>query len=383
MIKHLTLLLWTLLIAPTPTPAADVTWTLQATTGDPVGFNGWQTIWYDPLSQRTIVYAILGNTAQIFSTDIFFYDSGTRSFSHLGGTGSLEDACPADTPTQPGDREPVWQMAVDTKRNYLWIYGGDNETCNDGTPPDTNPRQDMYYLQLDVDPLRAAWHQVAVANLPVANGTSAMVYDPDHDALFVFGSDIGAEQHDHWVYCRTNENPSPGVLTDAQALAGCAVADDWTEIYPAGGLQPPGTQFAGMVYDTVTKKVILYGGQRMDEVPQNQTWAYDVANKAWTQKALSTTAPPVYNGDGVALPAMVYNSATHKILYHQSRNVGAPADWQYDPVADTWTKLESMGGGTTVDQILAYDAGRNLLIGINQDVSTGGIEVWHGVLSAF
>ncbi len=32
----------------------------------------------------------------------------------------------------PGDRHPDGQMAVDTKRNLLWVFGGVNQTCGLG-----------------------------------------------------------------------------------------------------------------------------------------------------------------------------------------------------------------------------------------------------------
>src|SRR4030095_14362805 len=124
-----------------------------------------------------------------------------------------------------------------------------------------------------------------------------------------------------------------------------------------------GVTFPGLVYDTVTHKVIQYGG--MDgtlSISYNQTWTYDVPSKTWTQRALSKTAPPAYNGVFTAQPAMVYNSATHKVIFHQTSNSGAPADWQYDPVADTWTRLASTGNGAATDVVAVYDAGADKII---------------------
>jgi len=209
-----------------------------------------------------------------------------------------------------------------------------------------------------------------------------MIYDPDDDVLFAFGSDTSAQTHDNWVYCRTAENPTPGVLTAKQSTAGCGASDDWTQVNPVGGIQPPAVSFPGMVYDTVTKKVILFGGMSSGlTIPYSQIWVYDVPSRTWTQKALSTTAPPVYSGSNVAQPALAYNTATNKVLYHQTSNTGAPADWQYDPVPDTWTKLVSSGGGAAFDQYLGYDAGQNLLIGYNLNTNSGNLEMWQGHIS--
>ena len=83
----------------------------------------------------------------------------------------------------------------------------------------------MYYLSLGADPAQDVWTQVSPKHLPTpAQGyASAMVYDPDDDVLFAYGN-IG-----NWIYCRTLENPTPGIATAKQRAAGCAVPDDWTE----------------------------------------------------------------------------------------------------------------------------------------------------------
>jgi hypothetical protein len=257
-------------------------------------------------------------------------------------------------------------MAIDTKRNFLWISGG---VCGGVT------RTDTYYLSLNVNPANDTWHQVTTAHNPFETRFSSMVYDPDDDVLFSFGYDLGASTHDNWVFCRTAENPTPGVLTAKQTAAGCGAPDDWTEVKVVGGVVIPGASFPGLVYDTVTKKVILFGGG------YNQTWAYDIPTKTWTQKALNTTAPPIDPNAYWGMPSWAYNSATNRVIYHQTAGTGAPADWEYDPVADTWTRLNSIGGGANSVQVMSYDASRNLLIGVNRD-SNGGLEVWHGILGA-
>jgi hypothetical protein len=429
-----------------------ITWTKSPSVSSGPNPNDWFVIPYDPISGRTVVYATSGSG--IYSTDLFFYKSDTNSWTKTGGTGSLQDRCPADTATQPGDRHPIGQMAVDTKRGFLWIYSGANQVCGQATVTtngtavtwvtggyngwefptsgqlvnqsvyiggsyytiasvqdnhhltlttsagvqttavkfqimsgtETSPRYDTYYMSLKGDPTQSAWHQVTPSRFPQANYFASMVYDPDDDVLFAFGLDSGSNAHDNWVYCRTVENSPSGVLTTLQTAAGCTLADDWSEVKVVGSV-PPGSSFPAMVYDTVTKKVILFGGQsNTTGTFMNQTWAYDVRQKTWTQKALGTTAPPVDSTAYWAMPALAYVTTTGKVLYHQAGGSGAPADWQYDPVADSWSKLTSTGGGSVTGQcpdcaqVMAYDSGRNVLIGYNRAAS-GGYELWQGVLS--
>jgi len=424
---------------------AAVTWTLQQAGSGWPSYVGWTYPQYDPVSQQTIFYVGPPSGAHgIYSTDIYAYNSGTNVFTHITGTGSSADLCPADTATLPGDRHPGWQMAVDTKRSMMWLYGGVNGACNGSyvsasgnsitmvsgasfvtngswnnlqitlngvsftiasvtdsshltlttstggqfgsatnvlmllPAPNTNPRRDMYYLQLTPNPVNDTWHQVLPAHLPAtSNSVASMIYDPDDDVLFAFGYDSGANTHDNWVYCRTAENTPPGTPTAKQLAAGCSNPDDWNQVNPTGAVQPMGSYFPGMVYDTVNKEVILYGGGLPDGVTfYNQTWVYRVPTQTWTQKALSTTPPPVYNGPYTGQPALAYNPVTHTVIYHQTSNAGAPADWQYDAAADTWTKISS-GGGASVDQMLALDQSTGSLVGWSLD-SAGQADVYKG-----
>ena len=82
----------------------------------------------------------------------------------------------------------------------------------------------------------------------------------------------------------------------------------------------------------------------------------------------------------MAQPALAYDSQTNKLFFHQTINTGAPADWLYDPVADTWTSISS-GGGAASDQVMAYDGSNNVLIGYNYNSSNGIPEIWKGSIS--
>lgn len=417
-----------------------INWKLQSSTPGWPSYMGWSVPQYDPFSQQTIFYVgPLQGAHGIYATDVYAYRSATNTFTHITGTGRRDDLCPADAPDKPGDRHPGWQMAVDTKRNRMWMYGGVNGACNgsgvtaEGTAltwargplfdvswagkqvfllgrsytvaavvsptrltltasagtittvaqltlaaPDTNPRMDMYYLELNANPSENRWRQVSTANLPATNlGTASMVYEPEADVLFVYGYDGAGSTRNNWIYCRTAENASPGTPTAKQLAAGCLRPDDWNLITPSGSLPPP--YFPGMVYDPATKKIILYGGGLPNgSTFYNQIWAYDVPSRTWRQKALSTTPPPVYSGNYTALPAMAYNSRTQKIHFRQTSNSGAPADWEYDPVADTWKKLTSTGGGNKNDQVIVYDAANNRLVAWAINFDNGLAEVWHG-----
>ena len=232
---------------------------------------------------------------------------------------------------------------------------------------------------MNADPSQDTWQQVTPSVYPTPNNAGSMVYDPNTDVIFLLGSDGAAQTHDNWIYCPANENPTPGVLTPAQTAAGCTSPNNWSEVHPAGGVQPPGVAFPGLVYDTVTQKVLQYGGQTGGTVSQNQLWAYDVPTRTWTRKAVNSTPPPVYSGPFTAQPSMAYNPVTHKVLFRQTSGAGAPADWQYDPVAETWTKLVSSGVGAVIDHVMTYDPVNNRYITFSIDPNSGAAMVWQGL----
>src|SRR5262249_15283561 len=167
--------------------------------------------------------------------------------------------------------------------------------------------------------------QVLAAHYPTYIRKS-MIYDPDEDVLFMYGYDGGAGTNNNWIYCMTDLNPTPGALTTSQTAAGCLAPDDWALVTLATSDQPQGGG-ALILYDLVTKKVILYGG----EIPNgtlNQIWAYDIPTRTWTNK--NTANPPPPDPD-FGTPAIAYDSRSGKVFYHQVGGPGAPADWLYDP----------------------------------------------------
>lgn len=353
---------------------AAVTWTRQTPNTTWPAWIAWHVPLYDPVSRQTLFYVSPRNYTGIYSSRMFAYNSATNQFTDLGGTSSTINACPPSTATVPGDRHPGWQMAIDTKRNRLWMFGGANVNCPD------NPRQDMFYMSLNANPADNKWTRVSPTTIPVAATASAMAYDPENDVLFAFGSDLAGQTRSNWVYCPTSATATPGALSARQSAAGCTRPDDWTTL--SLSVQPPAVNFPGMVYDPSTRRMLLYGGMSSGlTVSYNQVWSYDVAARVWTRKALASNPPPAYNGSIVGQPAMAYNTATGKLLFHQTHNTGAPADWQYDPVADTWTKLSSSGLGAVSDAFLAYDANANKLISWSRNASTGGPDVWTATLS--
>jgi hypothetical protein len=311
--------------------------------------NGWSAIKFDPVSGCMLVNES-DNSNSIYSNTLYAIclQSGTKIAIATTGT-TTQTPCPADTPTQPGDRHPMNQ-AIDTKRNRLWLMGGVgcNVTYND-----------TYYMTLNANPASNSWTKVTVSNYPTESRNSAMIYDPDTDALFAFGYDGGAGSTNNWIYCISDS----GTLTARQTAAGCSAANNWYNVSPAGGTQPTaGYAWPGMVYDSRNRKVIMFGGVDAGlSTEANETWAYDVPTKTWVMmNSGASGSPPVISTPAVVhgQAAMAFEPATGLVhLHHQV----TPTDWTYNYATNTWTSLGNLGGQIYTETI-EYDANLRRLV---------------------
>src|SRR5215471_3412830 len=151
-----------------------------------VSANDWFKIVYDPVAQCTRMWAggvsIYSNTMSCVKAD------GTTQ--RIWTTGNTQAICPSDA-TIPTDRHPLAMLAVDTKRDLLWMAGGVNQRCWPGVDG-TNELYDMWYevLQSSYNGNNALLTKVTpsggwdASNYPqeTVNGASgAIVYDSDDD----------------------------------------------------------------------------------------------------------------------------------------------------------------------------------------------------------
>ena len=279
-----------------------------------------------------------------------------------------------------GNSYTVASVTSSTQLTLTSSAGVQNTVRFEPAPPNTNARTNTYYMDLNADPSVNRWHQIRPPTIP-GHYASALVYDPDSDVLFAYGTD---PFHANWVFCPVDDGRS-FEPTGKQLAAGCQERGNWREIAVVGGIQPPAIHFVGMVYDPITKKAILHGGfNSAGAIPSNETWAYDIPTRTWQQKAIGVFAPPPNSRGGHTsnLPAMAYDPIKHTILLHQVDGTGAPADWEYDPVLETWTKLVTIGGGPTGDTTLAYDVVNGVLVTWSQPSDTRVLaEVWQGIVS--
>jgi hypothetical protein len=287
----------------------------------------------------------------------------------------MVDTCQDNGANWPRDRHPLGQMALDTNRNRLYVYGGANQGCVSliGHHP-----LDTWYLSLNADPSTDTWHSVSTAGSPNPDMVGTAAHDPVNDVIVHLG---GSGFNLTWVFCPTTS----GTLTQAQTDSGCTQADHWTDLTSSLTPQPSGRYWPSMVYSPEIHKIIVYGGWELYDNSSSfdtRIWTYDVRTKTWTALTPTGTVPPApatyHDGE---YPAITYDSARHKILYHY---FDSPAhDYAYDPVANSWEQLTTSGTwtGSAVQHTIQYDPVTDRVIGMDGAYTGGDGTFWEGQMT--
>jgi titin len=125
------------------------------------------------------------------------------------------------------------------------------------------------------------------------------------------------------------------------------VPHTWTKMAPA--TSPSARSDAGMAYDPLLGKTILFGGAPSSGSPFGDTWSWDGSN--WT-KLSPTTSPPARSG---IANGMAFDSALGKIVlfggHSSSANLGDT--WTFD--GTTWAQLGGSQPTARQHHSLAYD----------------------------
>jgi hypothetical protein len=349
-----------------------ITWTQQSLTGGP-GFSGFHSIHYDSVSEQVLIPGVLEASSSIYDTDWWAYDTLTNTFTHLGGNGSLSNLCDDGGGVYPPDRHPYQQVAIDTTRNVLRLFGG---VC--ATEPD---RTDVWQRTLTSDPSSGAWSDVTPAGgVPTMVKAGAMVYCPNADVDVVFGPNSGTFW-EVWV-----RSPTTDTLTANQIAAGCVTAGRWAEVFPSGMPSSAFSQGPQAIYDPDLGVVQIFAGlhgsgayggirARHQYAPLTQTW---------TTLAPSLLSEPESGSAEMPIARLSWGEWDGQYLYHQTSHTTAssatPADYLMNPTTGALTAIETAGGGPARICFLIADPSAERIVACAYGAGND-LQVWHGVLS--
>jgi N-acetylneuraminic acid mutarotase len=228
-------------------------------------------------------------------------DGGSSEFTEL----------PDRTNTQSQDEEtdyPIGRanlmMAYDIESDIIIIYGGwkTPEPFELGDTWSYDYNNDNY---TNMDPVTA----------PPVREVGMMAYDSQSDKIVMFGGieDFNSYlvRNDTWTY-DYNTNT-------------------WTDV--TSGAAPSPRDASGMVYDSESDRIILFGGENVEKY--NDTWAYDLETNTWEKMNPSNAPSARY------FPSMAYDEESDRVVLFGGRSDGdkIPDTWAYDYNADSWQEL--------------------------------------------
>ncbi|HUU61491.1 MAG TPA: kelch repeat-containing protein, partial [Acidimicrobiia bacterium] len=181
------------------------------------------------------------------------------------------------------------------------------------------------------DPAGGSWSELVPTLEPFLGRYGyGLVYDSESDLLVLFG---GAE------WGRTDEGKHVG-LADTWVFD--LATRSWSEATPA--VSPPGRIFPGLVYDTGSDRVVLFGGhEQLGGTVLGDTWAYDTDTGTW-EEMTPAVSPPGRSGfvmwyDPAADLSFVFGGGADWSSWPPLpwMALGGEELWGYDLEADTWT----------------------------------------------
>ncbi len=195
------------------------------------------------------------------------------------------------------------------------------------------------------DPKERVWAdtKAAAGPMPEVGGRgglswSAMCADPVNKEILLFGG------------CGLlTEDGSPGTWVFSKEKS------EWRKLELK--VEPPPRALAPMVYDPATKKIVLFGGDRLDQLYAD-TWVYDCATRTWEEKKPAVSPSPRFghallrlpkSGKIVLLGGKGYSSSTG---YCASLYKPLPFEmWTYSAAANEWRLIRRYGKDGPADYV--------------------------------
>jgi N-acetylneuraminic acid mutarotase len=188
------------------------------------------------------------------------------------------------------------------------------------------------------DPLVDNWTNMSPLTQPVKRFSHSMVYDSSSDKVLLFGGYDGTDNispfriDDTWIYDLSTNT--------------------WTEKSPS--TKPSARDTHAMAYNSLSDRVILFGGYGDDSSLFGDTWVYDLFTNTWTNMSPLIQPSPRYSH------SMVYHSLADKIILFGGTSDSSSSfgdTWAYDLSTNTWTSMNPSTSPTARFQhSMVYDS---------------------------
>ena len=247
----------------------------------------------------------------------------------LGSAAAAQDWVQPSPATVPIGRN-AQGMAFDLNRQQVVMFGG----AKDGSA--TGGLQDTWTWN------GTDWTQHSPTNVPPTRTHPGMSYDFARGVVVMFGG-------------RFHGGPAGpmDVRNDLWEWNGT----DWTQIMATN---PPPARYSGtMAYDVARGVHVLFSGVSGSNVSFDDTWEYNPATTAWTQR-MPTTSP-----GGRVYAGMAYDQARSRIVVYGGADdtftIMPSVFWEWD--GTSWTSVSpATNPGPTQGHIMFYDFNRKRVV---------------------
>jgi len=212
---------------------------------------------------------------------------------------------------------------------------------------------------------------------PAARYYSSAIYDAATDQMVVFGGQSAtAPLGDVWSV--------PGIVAAGQT--GTTTPYHWVQLFPAGP-SPVARYGQGAAYDSVSNRMIVFGGATSSTSCLNDTWVLDDANSTsgvstWIALAPSGSLPPARRNFNSA-----YDPSTNTLIVFGGSSCSGTylSDvWMLSGAngengTPTWTQLTPSGIGPTgrENSSVIYDSVNSVLTIFAGDAGSAGLsDLW-------
>jgi hypothetical protein len=249
-------------------------------------------------------------------------------------------------------------------------------TCSE-TNPGKDPRLESSRAALGTVPATesASWTRIDVPPppSPAPRYLQSAVFDETRKVLVMFGGLSGVSL-----------DPYAEALQDLWEWN--PVTSTWTNRTPSGN-KPTARSGAGMVFDSARNKFIIFGGRSTTNFDLADTWEWDPATGAFTDRTQSGLAPV-----GRSQHSMVFEKSTGKVLLFGGGLVAAHMydgisvslafgeTWEWDSATSAWVQLAPAAAPSArYDAAMVWDSKRSRAVlfgGMQKEqASAGGISM--------
>jgi N-acetylneuraminic acid mutarotase/predicted phosphodiesterase len=269
-------------------------------------------ITYDSESDRIILFGgslDSGYNPADIMNDCWAYDLNNNLWNNVDW--DWQEMTPSISPDST--KEPA--MAYDKESDLVVMFGSNGSSLRYHEGRLSNGYNETWIYDYNTN----TWTNMSPSIAPVLRISTEMVYDVESDIIILFGGGAIDGFAGEYFY---NDTWAYDVNTNT-----------WTNMSPAAA--PKARKWHSMTYDTISDRIVMFGGVNESWDYMNDTWTYDYNSNTWTLMS------PVVNPAGRRNPVLAFDEESElSVLFGGFMEEYGYLDdtWVYNYTEDMWTE---------------------------------------------